>query len=337
MRSLKTILALLILAVVIGVATRLLVRTPPNGEGEALVIPRKSSLAQVARILEQNGVIEHADLFKWVLRLTRGASKVRAGEFEFVKGMRWVDALYVLYYSEPILHPITIPEGLTLRQIAPVIASAGLGDPKKFLDLTLTTAAAAKYKIKAPSLEGFLFPDTYSFSKIDGEERIIDTMVQGLLRRWNKEFKADAGSSPLSFEQVITLASIIEKETGVAEERPLVSSVFYNRMQKHMRLQSDPTTIYGISDFNGNLTKADLQRYTPYNTYTIPALPPGPIASPGEASIRAALHPAKTEYLYFVSNNHGSHIFSKTYSQHARQVTTWQKEYFSKRLGVIGK
>lgn len=160
-------------------------------------------------------------------------------------------------------------------------------------------------------------------------------MVQGLLKKWNKDYQDDAKKAGMSFEQVMTLASIVEKETGAANERELVSSVFHNRLNRHMPLQSDPTTIYGLlPGFNGNLTKADLQKYTPYNTYRIPSLPPGPIASAGDAAIRAVLHPANTDYLYFVSNNQGSHIFSKTYSQHARQVTTWQKEYFhNKHLG----
>lgn len=281
-----------------------------DGEVSDIVFPHGSSLAQVSEILDHSGVVHQRLLFKILLRLTGGASKVRAGEFRFRQGMRAVDALWVLYHGQPIVHHITVPEGWTVRQIADILAAEHLVDVKRFLDLTLTQAAAAKYEISAPNLEGFLYPETYDFSRIDGEERIIDKMVQHFFQIYDKELKAEAASKGTNLLQLVTLASIIEKETGADGEREMVSSVFHNRLKKHMRLQSDPTTIYGLPEFSGRLRKKDLESQTAYNTYVIPALPPGPICNPGIASMRAALNPANTNYLYFVSNNHGSHLFS---------------------------
>lgn len=302
----------------------------PDGEPLDIVIERGKSAAAVSEKLAKKGVIEQPGLFKLVLRVTDGDRKVRAGEFRFRKQMRALDALHVLYFAEPILHSLTIPEGWTVRQIAAALAQAKLADERRFVSLALSREAAQKYGFKAPHLEGFLFPTTYQFSRIDSEERILDQMVSQFKRIYTS-YTTQAEAKGISLEKVITMASIVEKETGVADERPIVASVFYNRLKKKMRLQSDPTTIYGISNFNGNLTKEDLRRYSPYNSYVIYGLPPGPIANPGEASIRAAINPAETDYLYFVSNNIGSHVFSKDYGQHSRHVSNTQGKPKKKR------
>lgn len=232
--------------------------------------------------------------------------------------------MQTLYSGDPILHAVTIPEGWTVRLIADALEKQGLINKENFLKLALSKASAQKYQLKTPHLEGFLFPETYNFSRVDGDEKILDQMVSTFFNHYNKSLKQDTERLGFSVERLVTFASIVEKETGVASERPMVASVFHNRLKKRMRLQSDPTTIYGIENFNGNLTKADLQRPSPYNTYTIPALPLGPIASPGLESLKATLFPAETEFLYFVSNNKGSHIFSKTYGDHSRHVNGYQ-------------
>jgi UPF0755 protein len=307
------------------VVTYFLYQGQTDGEITDVILPRGSSLAQVSEILKTNGVIDQPHLFKILLRLTGGASRVRAGEFRFRKRMRAVDAFMVLYHDNPIVHHVTIPEGWTARQIADVLAREKLVDPKRFLDLTLTPVAAAKYSLPTPNLEGFLYPDTYDFSRIDGEERIIDRMVQHFLQVYNKDIKAQAQAQNMDLLTLITLASIVEKETGLDGERTLVSSVFHNRLKKKMRLQSDPTIIYGMGEaYVGKIGKKDILAYTPYNTYVIPGLPPGPICNPGEASLRATLNPAKSSYLYFVANNQGQHLFSETYEQHSRNVNTYQ-------------
>lgn len=320
----------LVLCLGLGAAFYMLFRGNAHGEVREILIGRGSTLAHVSQVLYQNEVIQNPTLFKILLRVTGGSSKVRAGEFRFKTHMNALSALSVLYTGEPIVHQVTIPEGWNARQIADALSAVKLADPRRFLELTLSRAAAAKYKLNTPSLEGFLYPDTYAFSRVDGEERIVDRMVQQFFQHYNKELKADAEAQGMPIEHLVTLASIIEKETGNANERELVSSVFHNRLRKRMRLQSDPTTIYGIPGFNGNLTKEDLKRYSPYNTYVINGLPPGPIASPGLATLKATLHPADSDYLYFVSDNKGSHIFSKTYGEHSRHVTGYQVAPFKR-------
>ncbi len=304
--------------------------SPSLSPSKDLIIPRGASLRSVSDILTDEGIVQHPTLFRVLMRITGGARRVRAGEFRFQEGISLFDTLRTVYSSDPIVHQITVPEGWTARQIATILSEAQLVDPDKFLALTFSSAVAIKYKIDQPTLEGFLFPDTYSFSRIDGEERIIETMVHRFFNKF-KEYEKEMLEKNWTLERLVTLASIIEKETGAKEERQTISSVFHNRLKKKMRLQSDPTTIYGIPNFNGNLTKADLLRPSPFNTYVIPALPPSPIANPGMDSLVAALRPASTDFLYFVSNNHGTHIFSKTYGDHNRFVTSTQKSGRSKK------
>lgn len=301
-----------------------LLKGSPSGEVKTVLIPRGLSLRAVSDLLEKEGLISHPTIFRGLLRITRGSKKVRAGEFQFKTGANLVNTLRVLYYGEPVTHSLTVPEGWNVRQIASLLNERGLGKPDKFVQLALDPQAASKYNLKTPHLEGFLFPDTYFFSRIDGEERILETMVNRFFQEYHSRFKERALKQGMTLENLVTLASVVEKETGKPDERPLIASVFFNRLKKGMRLQSDPTTIYGIADFNGNLTKADLLRKTPYNTYAISGLPLGPIASPGGAALEAVLAPAQSEFLYFVSDNNGSHFFSKTYQEHLRFVREYQ-------------
>ncbi len=309
-----------------------------SGQGDeerALLIPRGASAGQIGRQLEAEGVISSPGLFKALVYLTGGQRRIKAGEYRFRTDMNPASALSVLYFSEPVVHPITVPEGWNARQIADILAAKKLVDPKKFLSIVLNKASAEKYKLGAPTLEGFLYPDTYTFSRIDGEAKIVDRMVQRFFSKVDKEVIARAKAMGLSLEQLVTLASIIEKETGVPTERELISSVFHNRLKKKMRLQSDPTTIYGIAGFDGNLTRKHLLTSTPYNTYTIAALPPGAICSPGIAAIRATTQPAQTDYLYFVANNQGAHLFAPTYKEHAANVDFYQKRRASRKANSI--
>ena len=323
----------------LAVAVYMLYQGAPEGEFKEILIQRGSSIAQVTQTLQENNIVTHPLLFKGLLRFTKGEKRVRAGEFRFHSGMSAIDALKVLYFNEPIVHQITIPEGYSVKQIAEVLSTARLVDSQNFLDKALSAAYAKKYNFQSPNLEGYLFPDTYTFSRVDREDKIIDQMVQNFIKKTGGSILKDAAQKiGMTLESVVTLASIIEKETANTTERPLVSSVFHNRLKKGMRLQSDPTTIYAIPDYKGNITKADLLRYHPYNTYTIPALPPGPIASPGLAAINAALAPAQTDYLFFVAGPDGGHVFSRTYGQHSRQVTANQvAPSKGKALGKVTK
>lgn len=291
-----------------------------DGAPKEVLFQRGSSIASVSKLLHKEGVVQHPKMMKWLMRLTGGSTKVRAGEFAFKENMSALDALNVIYHGEPITHPVTIPEGYSVKQIADLLAARKLGNKERFLEIALSAEGAAKFKLKSPTLEGFLYPDTYAFSRIDTEQRMIEAMVQHFFAIANPLMKEFEGRNNMTLEQVTTLASIIEKETGAPNERPLISSVFHNRLKKGMRLQSDPTCIYGIPNYNGNITKKDLQTYSPYNTYKINGLPPGPIASPGALSLRAALEPASSDYLYFVAGTSGQSIFTKNLKSHNKHV-----------------
>lgn len=309
----------------------LLLKGHPGGPPKDVLIPRGLSLKAVTEVLKNEGLVRQPFLFQALLRVTQGNKRVRAGEFRFHEGASLLNHLRVLYSSEPVTHPITVPEGWNVRQIASLLAEKNLANPERFVQLALSSDSSKKYKLNTPHLEGFLFPDTYLISRVDSEEKVLDQMVSRFFKEINSRFKDQISKTGMSLEQVVTLASIVEKETGKPNERPLIASVFFNRLKKGMRLQSDPTTIYGIANFNGNLTKADLQRYSPYNTYTIPALPLGPIASPGGDAIAAVLKPEQSDYLYFVSDNNGSHFFSKSYQDHLRFVREYQQQSRGKK------
>lgn len=295
------------------------------GENKEVLIPRGTSMTGIVNLLHDNGVVGNKMLFKYLLKFTGGQSRLRAGEYRFQTDMRLIDALFVLYNGEPILHPVTIPEGYNARQIAGLVAKAGIGSEAKFNKIVFDPASPKKYKLNSPSLEGFLFPDTYSFSKIDGEEKIVDRMVQEFFKRIDATLREEIARSGMTLEQFVTLASIVEKETGNTEERNLVASVFHNRLKKKQRLESDPTIIYGIENFDGDIKFKDIRRNHPYNTYVIKGLPPGPIASPGYATMLATLRPATTNYYFFVGNNNGKHAFSETYEQHLKLVKQYQR------------
>jgi UPF0755 protein len=182
-----------------------------------------------------------------------------------------------------------------------------------------------EFKVPGPSFEGYLFPETYRIQRNTPPRKVIQTLRNQLDSKWSEEWNVRLLDLQMTKHQILTLASIIEKESGNAEEQPIVASVFHNRLKRGMRLQSDPTVIYGIPNFNGNITKADLQTPTPYNTYIISGLPPGPIANPGFTAIKAALYPAETNYLYFVGNGKGKHIFSENLEQHNQAVNVFQR------------
>jgi UPF0755 protein len=236
-----------------------------------------------------------------------------------------LNILNILKKGAIITHPYTIPEGFTARQIGELYDKKGLLNMHEFLEAAGDSDIAGHYGISGPGLEGYLYPDTYQFGLGLSPKAVINVMVKRF-QEVIDPFRARAKELGMTIEEVVILASIVEKETGRAEERPLIASVFLNRLKKRMRLESDPTVIYGLNGFNGNLTKKDLTAYTPYNTYVIPGLPPGPIANPGMEAIRAVLYPAESDYLYFVSKNDGTHHFSKTLSEHNRAVEIYQKK-----------
>ena len=269
--------------------------------------------------------------FLWLGKTRDIDRKIRPGEYELDVSLSSQEILAKLLSGRVVLHPVTIPEGYNLTQIADVLSTQQVTDAKEFTKLVRDRAFIATLGIEADSLEGYLFPETYSFPRGTKAREVIKAMVDGLHRVWSVEMQEQAARMKLSLHQVLTLASVIEKETGSKEERELIAAVFHNRLRKKIPLQSDPTVIYGLPAFDGNIHKRDLSILSPYNTYRVQGLPPGPIASPGAHSLRAALFPAQASYLYFVSRNDGTHQFSSTLTEHNQAVEKYQKQPFRKR------
>ena len=294
---------------------------------EIFIVKKGSGLKTVANELEERRLIKNKDLFMlWVI-LKGGTKDIKAGEYGLNQSMSPVRIFTILATGAIKTHPLTIPEGLTAEKIADILAKKNLVNKKEFISLVTDKALAASYNIDGPSLEGYLFPDTYVISRDLGARELIDIMVHRFWNVFNNLIKGQesAAGELLPVKDIVTLASIVEKETGLDKERPVIASVFINRLKKGMRLESDPTVIYGLKDFDGNLKRKDLHSPSPYNTYINHGLPPGPIANPGRESLMAATNPAETDYLYFVSKNDGSHYFSTTLSEHNRAVVKYQK------------
>ncbi|MDR2141731.1 MAG: endolytic transglycosylase MltG [Deltaproteobacteria bacterium] len=301
---------------------------PESVSREVVVsIPPGATNAQIGQILRRAGVIRSPEAFGWALKIRSLIGKptsLKAGEQALDPAWDVWTIIATLHKGNFKLYPFTVPEGRTMLDIANAVEAAGLGRATEFLALTRDRAFIASLGIQAPTLEGYLFPETYSFPRGTPLKTIIATMTDQFFKVWNK-YSSMAALKGMSLNEVVTLASIVEKETGRPEERPMIAGVFLNRLEKRMRLQTDPTVIYGLPNFNGNLTRADLETPHPYNTYVIDGLPPGPIASPGEEAIKAVLTPAPGQYLYFVSRNDGTHHFSETLAEHNRMVNRYQR------------
>jgi len=292
-----------------------------------VVIERGSSVADIGGTLAAAGLLEDDPRFVLLARIMGLSAQLPAGEFELSTGTTPVDLLRQLSRARPVQHLVTLQEGLTLTEIADRFAAGGWVDRDRFLELAGDPALIEELGLGGlTSLEGYLFPDTYSLTRPAPDEReLIERLVGRSLSVWEQLAAEHELPPDFNRHQVFTLASIVEKETGRADERPLVAGVFLNRLARGMRLQSDPTVVYGLPSFSGSLTRSDLRTPTPYNTYVIAGLPPGPICSPGEASLQAVLQPEETDYLYFVAKNDGSHHFSTNLREHNRAVRTYQR------------
>ena len=292
---------------------------------KVVVVPLGKPLPQLSELLQNEGVVTSASKFLWLMRLKGAARQIKAGEYLLSTGLSPSELLDKLVRGEVLLHQITFPEGYTLKQMAELLDGRGLASADRFIATANNPDFVRELGILAPNLEGYLFPDTYRFSK--------GLQVKGLLRsivaRFNQHFgpEQQERASQMGFtrHQVVILASVVEKETAVAKERALIAGVFLNRLKRGIRLQSDPTVIYGLKHFDGNLTRAHLHTDTPYNTYTRRGLPVGPICNPGEASIQAVLYPSSTPYLYFVAKKNGTHHFSSSLAEHNAAVSRYQR------------
>lgn len=334
-------IAALVLLVLVGVAglgalfwwnrsLEQFAQTPFGPAEERVVeIPAGAGMKRVARLLAEAGVVSDETRFYWLARRLEMDRRIKAGEYGFEGPEVPEKVLEQIAQGRVKLYQCTLPEGLRVDEIATLLEGCGFGAAGEYLRLARDPAFAKRVGLKAEGLEGYLFPDTYSFPKNPKPEQVLRKMVE----RFGEEYrKADAGRQPgisLDAHQTATLASIVEKETGVAEERPHISCVFHNRLKKKMKLETDPTVIYAkilrYGSFDGNIKREDLEFYHPYNTYRVKGLPPGPIASAGAAAIRAALDPIACDDLFFVACGGGTHKFCPDYDCHLRWVDKCQR------------
>ncbi len=299
---------------------------PAAGSATAVVeIPAGSSALDIRKILVERGVIHDDIRFLVMARLSGRAGRLQAGEFLLPTEALPKDIIHALSTAHSIEYSITIPEGLSIEETASRFAARGWCRAERFIALCHNPAFIASLGMgDALSLEGLLYPARYSVpKKMRNAEKLIALMV-GTFRNVWQDLTADLDPEP-DRNRIVTLASMVEKETAAAFERPIIAGVFLNRLQKGMRLQSDPTVVYGLKNFDGGITRTMLRTKTPYNTYVIPGLPIGPIASPGRAALEAVLHPAQTDAFYFVSRNDGTHQFSRTLREHNNAVRKYQR------------
>lgn len=324
---------LVIATIVIGIGAYKLVRfwaSAPAIQAEPKVVfyevKTNKSAQTIARELAMQGIISDPKLFYWYARLTGKTRKIKAGDYRLTDRMSPSEVMAILTSGISYGIPLTVPEGYNYDQIAQVLESLRPGSGKRFTELCADQKFIATLGLQpAPeTLEGYLFPETYLVSPKTTEEEIIRQMVRKYRGVFTPELARRAQEIGMTEHQVVTMASIVEKETGAKQERPMIASVFHNRLKKKMRLQSDPTVVYGVKDYTGNITRRHLEAHTPYNTYVIPGLPPGPIANPGAEAIKAVLYPAESNYLYFVSHNDGTHEFTATYEDHRKAVVRFQ-------------
>lgn len=300
-------------------------RAPSTDVSERIVyIEAGQDLGRTADELYREGIIASRFKFKVMARLAGVERRLKAGEYSLSPHMTPREIMETLVSGRVRLLRLTVPEGYTLKQIAALFEEQLGGDRSAFVKAANDPSFVQEMNIVADTFEGYLFPDTYYFPRRTSPRTVIRTMVDRFRSVFTPAWEARATQLGFSIHQTVILASMIEKETGVGEERPLIASVFHNRLKKRMRLESDPTVIYGVAEFDGNLTRKHLRTRTPYNTYAIRGLPAGPIANPGKQALEAALYPADTKYLYFVSKKDSTHQFSTNFNDHNRAVRKYQ-------------
>jgi UPF0755 protein len=287
-------------------------------------IPKGASFIEIVDILDQAGMVKNRLLFSSLALFKGVAGQIKAGEYELATSMSPNEITDKLFEGDIKIHEVTIPEDFTLKQIADRLVAENLVSEKNFISVTTDPVFLASLKIDAASAEGYLYPDTYEFNRGMTTREIVSTMVNQFWGKITPQMIERAKELGMTTKEFVTLASLIGKETGHEEEKAQVSAVFHNRMKKGMRLQSDPTAIYSLHEYQNVVKRRHLDNDTPYNTYKIRGLPPGPIANPGIDSLQAALYPASVNYLYFVSKNDGTHIFSSNLAAHTQAILKYQ-------------
>jgi len=291
-------------------------------------VEKGKSARSIARDLTEEKIIKKKWPFILAYKLFFHNETLKAGEYVFNLPVSVKDVLSTLADGKMALHPITVPEGLTIRETAGLLESLLLLNAEDFIKASACTESIFSFDKKARNLEGYLYPETYYFPRNITAKETVSAMVDQFNRVFSEEWKTRANEIGMTVREIVILASLIEKETSLSEEKSSISAVFHNRLKKGMKLDCDPTIIYALKQenrFKGNLRKKDLKLDNPYNTYLYSGLPPGPIANPGKDSLRAALYPCDNNYLYFVSKNDGSHHFSRSFKEHQRAVNKYQK------------
>ena len=298
-----------------------------------LINPGTSSL-EIADQLEKAGVVSHRFYFLFYHKTMRWSRTLQAGEYLFKNPLTIYEVADHLIEGRVNYQELTIPEGLSLFEIPDLLEKAGLSKTKNICGILNNTGLIADLAPNAKNLEGFLFPDTYRWTRNTSAEALVIKMIKRFRQVLSTHLSDQIPQSSLNLMQIVTLASLIETEASLNFERPIVSAVFHNRLNKGIRLQSDPTVIYAAKQrgmFRGRIFQSDLDFESPYNTYSTMGLPPGPIASPGLESLKAALNPADVDYFYFVSNNQGGHIFSRTFREHQKAVRSYRRGRLKKK------
>ena len=321
------LLALILLLSIPLVIFRLfLVNTPGSGRNiQILEFGKGQTLKKFAPLLEERKIITSAGLFVLYARLRGDDGRVKAGYYQFNDAMTPAEILRRMVAGDVYEQRFAVPEGYSVYQIAELLAGRRLFDKEEFLKECFNRPLLRELGINGKSVEGYLYPSTYDIKPNMTAADLIRLMAGQFDKVYSREFAGRVNGSRLSKREIITLASMIEKEAVKSEEKPLIASVFYNRLARRMPLQSDPTSVYGVRAFAGNISKQDITHATPFNTYRISGLPPGPIGNPGSGAIEAVLKPASTRYLYFVAKKDGSHYFSTTLEEHNAAVRKYLK------------
>jgi UPF0755 protein len=342
MKRLLLAAVVLVLVMVVGAAAWLMLRSDRPHKGydapeQFVEVPPGAGPSAIGRRLTEAGVIRDELTFRIALWRSGQARKLQAGEYRFDRPMSAREVVDRLARGDVFLRPITFPEGLTIRQMSEVFERAGFGTAQDFVRAAGNGALVHDLDPAARDLEGYLFPSTYALPRRATAEQLVDRMVAAFRTAATQDVRERAAARGLSVRELVTLASLVEKETAKPDERRTVAGVYTNRLRIGMGLQCDPTVIYALEQaglYDGNLTRQNMRFDSPYNTYRYAGLPPGPIAAPGRAALEAAADPADVPYLYFVSMNDGSHVFARTLDEHNRNVFEYQIKPFRRARGA---
>jgi peptidoglycan lytic transglycosylase G len=331
-RVLRLGLLLALLAVAVGVYFYWWLeypRHPPTGEDATVVFPFGTPTSEIFRRLEAEGVVRPAWLAEAYYRVARSATALQAGEYSFSRPTPLSVVIDRMGRGDVLRHTISVPEGLTAEETFELFWSRGISRPEAFRNALRNPQLIASMVRGAPDLEGFLFPDTYVVTRSTSARRIVETMLANFRRHFGPDLRARAQANGLSEREAVILASLVQKETSLDREEPIIAGVYWNRLRRGMRLQADPTVTYALKrdgKWTGTLYRSDYGYESPFNTYVVDGLPPGPICNPGADALKAAASPMRTEFVYFVADRTGGHTFSRTFEEHLEAIATARRQ-----------